>query len=162
MHHEWVLRLSRAIHCVLTLSCTMVQTHLQCTTVGKLREYWSMCSRTRWRKLMRSSVVWGTPWSGQAVKWNCRTERISAVLTWGSQGSKNSGWSHGWGVRKHSLVAFRTTLENVVSLAGPVLTFFTSKSRMVQSSSTMLEVVVTDILSKCLDFWGQYSSHLTW
>lgn len=55
---------------------------LQCTTVGECLEYWSMCSLTRCLKLIRSSVVSGTPWSGQAVKWNWRTERVSAVFTW--------------------------------------------------------------------------------
>lgn len=34
---------------------------LQCTTVGECLEYWSMCSLTRCLKLIRSSVVSGTP-----------------------------------------------------------------------------------------------------
>lgn len=64
------------------LSNVCVSSHLQWTTVGECLEYWSMCSLTRCLKPMRSSVVSGTPWSGQAVKWKWRTERVSAVFTW--------------------------------------------------------------------------------
>lgn len=64
------------------LSNVCVSSDLQWTTVGECLEYWSMCSLTRCLKPMRSSVVSGTPWSGQAVKWKWRTERVSAVFTW--------------------------------------------------------------------------------
>lgn len=66
---------------LLEVNCEKLCVYLQWTTVGEWREYWSMCSRTRCLKLMSSSVVSGTPWSGQAVKWKWRTERVSAVLT---------------------------------------------------------------------------------
>lgn len=58
-----------------------ISSDLQWTTVGECLEYWFMCSLTKCLKLMRSSVVSGTPWSGHAVKWKWRTDRTSAVLT---------------------------------------------------------------------------------
>lgn len=69
-------------HVIWGSGCVCVLRDLQWTTVGECLEYWSMCSLTRCLKPMRSSVVSGTPWSGQAVKWNWRTERVSAVFTW--------------------------------------------------------------------------------
>lgn len=67
----------RVIHCVNECPHKERRKHvpvcvladLQWTTVGEFLEYWSMCSLTKCRKLMRSSVVSGTLWSGQAVKW---------------------------------------------------------------------------------------------
>lgn len=49
--------------------------HLQCTTMGPALGGLENLTR---RMKDRSPVAWqGTPWSGQPVKWNCFTSRIS-------------------------------------------------------------------------------------
>lgn len=50
-------------------------THLQCTTMGPALGGLENLTR---RIKESSPVAWqGTPWSGQPVKWNCLTSRIS-------------------------------------------------------------------------------------
>lgn len=58
-----------------TISAIWTTTHLQCTTMGPaLGGFENLTLRIK----ERSPVAWyGTPWSGQPVKWNCLTSRIS-------------------------------------------------------------------------------------
>lgn len=60
--------------------CGHVVSHLQCTTMGPASG--GLHDFTRLRKARKGVGCSGTPWSGQAVNWNCLTSLFSLEPFW--------------------------------------------------------------------------------
>lgn len=60
--------------------CDHVVSHLQCTTMGPASG--GLHDFTRLRKARKGVGCSGTPWSGQAVNWNCLTSLFSLEPFW--------------------------------------------------------------------------------
>lgn len=66
--------------------CDHVVSHLQCTTMGPASG--GLHDFTRLRKARKGVGCSGTPWSGQAVNWNCLTSLFSLEPFW----RRGLGW----------------------------------------------------------------------
>lgn len=62
------------------ISVNYVASHLQCTTMGPASG--GLQAFTRLRKARNGVGCSGTPWSGQAVNWNCLTSLFSLEPFW--------------------------------------------------------------------------------
>lgn len=128
--------------------CGHVVSHLQCTTMGPASG--GLHDFTRLRKARKGVGCSGTPWSGQAVNWNCLTSLFSLEPFWrrtlGCEGEVSVLlWRR-----------LRCDFRRLLTLKREsVLTQYVASSTVSNSVTWMRPYVSVPLV-------GQYWSHFTW